>query len=99
MEPNTMHIALLGDSILDNRTYTNGEPDVANHLRGLLPDSVEVTLCVVDGSTSAPISRRRALSVHRQNSRPQRLSAVSNRARKYREEVQVVRGSLGIYLF
>src|SRR5215831_7394330 len=51
-----MHVALLGDSILDNRIYTGGEPDVANHLRGLLPAAVEVTLCAVDGSKSADIS-------------------------------------------
>ena len=47
-----MHIALLGDSILDNRAYTKGEPDVASHLRQLLPNSAEVTLCAVDGSTT-----------------------------------------------
>jgi GDSL-like Lipase/Acylhydrolase family len=50
-----MHIALLGDSILDNRTYTRGEPDVANHLRSLLPAAVKVSLCAVDGSTTADI--------------------------------------------
>jgi GDSL-like lipase/acylhydrolase family protein len=51
-----MHIALLGDSILDNHLYTNGEPDVANHLRSLLPAAVEVSLCAVDGSTTADIN-------------------------------------------
>jgi hypothetical protein len=51
-----MHIALLGDSILDNRSYTNGEPDVAGHLRGLLPDGARVTLCAVDGSLTADLS-------------------------------------------
>src|SRR5262245_13041703 len=50
-----MHIALLGDSILDNRAYTKGEPDVASHLRQLLPDSAEVTLCAVDGSTTSDL--------------------------------------------
>lgn len=50
-----MHIALLGDSIFDNLAYTKGEPDVATHLRGLLPDSVDVTLCAVDGSTTADL--------------------------------------------
>ena len=49
------HIALLGDSILDNRAYTKGEPDVTAHLRGLLLDSVEVTLCAVDGSTTSDL--------------------------------------------
>jgi hypothetical protein len=47
-----MHIALLGDSILDNRSYTKGEPDVANHLRRLLPNSANVTLVAIDGSTT-----------------------------------------------
>ena len=47
-----MHIALLGDSILDNRAYTNGEPDVATHLRRLLPDAASVTLLAIDGSTT-----------------------------------------------
>src|SRR5262245_21120347 len=51
-----MHIALLGDSILDNRAYTKGEPDVASHLRQLLPDFAEVTLCAVDGSTTSDLN-------------------------------------------
>ena len=46
-----MHIALLGDSILDNKAYTNGEPDVATHLSRLLP-SDGVNLCAIDGSTT-----------------------------------------------
>ncbi len=48
------HIVLLGDSVFDNAAYTRGEPDVADHLRALLPD-VAVTLCAVDGSTTAEI--------------------------------------------
>lgn len=50
-----MHVALLGDSILDNRAYTSGEPDVATHLRELLP-SGRVTLCAVDGSTTSDLN-------------------------------------------
>lgn len=50
-----MHIALLGDSILDNRAYTQDEPDVATHLRQLLANSVDVTLCAVDGSTTSDL--------------------------------------------
>ena len=53
-----MHIALLGDSILDNRAYTRGEPDVATHLRQLLPRSADVTLCAVDGSTTSDLNRQ-----------------------------------------
>jgi hypothetical protein len=55
-----MHIALLGDSIIDNSSYTNGEPDVANHLRGLLPHDANVTLCAVDGSLTHDLSRQLA---------------------------------------
>src|SRR5437867_5887757 len=51
----TMHIALLGDSIFDNRAYTKGEADVASHLRHLLPSFAEVTLCAVDGSTTSDL--------------------------------------------
>ena len=51
-----MHIALLGDSILDNRAYTKGEPDVATHLRQLLPNSADVALCAVDGSTTSDLN-------------------------------------------
>jgi GDSL-like Lipase/Acylhydrolase family len=54
-----MHIALLGDSILDNRMYTKGEPDVVTHLRGLLAN-VEATLCAIDGSTTADLGRQLA---------------------------------------
>ncbi len=46
------HIALLGDSIFDNAAYTRGAPDVVTHLRRLLPDSWEATLCAVDGATT-----------------------------------------------
>jgi GDSL-like Lipase/Acylhydrolase family len=47
-----MHVALLGDSILDNQTYTQGEPDVITHLRRMLPNSAQATLCAIDGSTT-----------------------------------------------
>jgi len=50
-----MHVALLGDSILDNGAYTGGEPDVKTHLRRLLPESIGVTLCAVDGSTTSSV--------------------------------------------
>jgi hypothetical protein len=46
------HVALLGDSVFDNRSYTNGEPDVASHLRSVLSKPSTVTLCAVDGSTT-----------------------------------------------
>lgn len=49
------HIALLGDSILDNGAYTAGEPDVVTHLRRLLPDGWDATLCAVDGATTGGV--------------------------------------------
>lgn len=51
-----MHVALLGDSILDNNAYTQGEPDVATHLRQLLPGPIGVTLCAIDGSTTSDLN-------------------------------------------
>jgi lysophospholipase L1-like esterase len=54
------HIALLGDSILDNAAYTRGLPDVIGHLRQLLPDGVSATLLAVDGSTTADLGKQMA---------------------------------------
>jgi hypothetical protein len=48
-----MHLALLGDSIYANRAYTGRAPDVAGHLRTVVPASTQVTLCAVDGATTA----------------------------------------------
>ena len=46
-----MHIALLGDSILDNQSYVMAdEPDVRTQLAGLLSENDRVTLKAVDGS-------------------------------------------------
>jgi hypothetical protein len=63
-----MHVALMGDSILDNRAYTKGEPDVATHLRHVLGESASVTLCAIDGSTTSDLglqlSRIPANSTH-----------------------------------
>jgi hypothetical protein len=49
------HIALLGDSIFDNRAYTGGDPDVVTHLRAMLPAQWRATLCAVDGATTGGI--------------------------------------------
>jgi hypothetical protein len=46
-----MHVALLGDSIFDNKSYTGREPDVVSHLRSLLTGHDTATLCAVDGAT------------------------------------------------
>jgi len=49
------HVALLGDSIFDNGTYTKGEPDVVAHLRSLLPNTWQATLLAIDGSVCADL--------------------------------------------
>ena len=49
------HVALLGDSIFDNRAYTRGEPDVVGHLRGLLPPGWRASLVASDGSSTRDI--------------------------------------------
>ncbi len=45
-----MHIALLGDSTIDNAAYTGREPDVATHLRNVVGSAAKVSLLAVDGS-------------------------------------------------
>jgi len=52
------HVALLGDSIFDNRAYTVGQPDVISHLNDLLPRGWRATLYAVDGATTADIQRQ-----------------------------------------
>src|SRR5688500_16479101 len=54
------HVALLGDSMFDNRAYTAGAPDVTEHLRARLPKQWRATLGAVDGSTTADIPRQLA---------------------------------------
>lgn len=51
----TEHIALVGDSILDNAKYTYGLPDVVTRLRMILPAGTKATLLAVDGSTTADL--------------------------------------------
>jgi hypothetical protein len=48
------HVTLLGDSVFDNKAYTRGAPDVATHLRDVLPDW-NVTLCARDGATTTDV--------------------------------------------
>jgi hypothetical protein len=59
-----MHVALLGDSILDNGVYTGGEPDVATYLRQLLPRPASASLCAVDGSTTSDLRSQIARVPH-----------------------------------
>lgn len=46
------HVVLLGDSIFDNALYAAPEPDVATHLRALLPDGWQVMVGAVDGTAT-----------------------------------------------
>ena len=45
------HVVLVGDSILDNGSYTRGGPDVVSQVRALLPSGWKATLVALDGST------------------------------------------------
>jgi hypothetical protein len=50
------HVALLGDSIFDNRAYTAGEPDVIEHLRSVLPAGWQASLLAIDGSVTRDLA-------------------------------------------
>jgi GDSL-like Lipase/Acylhydrolase family len=52
------HVALLGDSIFDNVSYTRGEPDVVTHLRALLPAAWLASLFAADGSASNDLAEQ-----------------------------------------
>lgn len=52
-----MNVVLLGDSVFDNRLYTEGGWDVARWLRLQLPEA-EVTLLAKDGATTADIGKQ-----------------------------------------
>jgi hypothetical protein len=56
------HIVLLGDSILDNRSYVGGGLDVVSHLRQQMSDGWKATLRAVDGSLVEHV-RSQALDV------------------------------------
>jgi hypothetical protein len=49
------HIILLGDSIFDNGSYTNGKPDVIAQVRNYLPAGWKASLLAVDGATTGSI--------------------------------------------
>jgi hypothetical protein len=53
-----LHLVLLGDSIFDNAAYTRGEPDVAAHLRGIVPPAVAVTRVATDGARIRDIAEQ-----------------------------------------
>lgn len=53
------HVALVGDSIFDNRTYVAGdEPAVIDQIRESLPDGWQATLLAVDGSVTGDVPRQ-----------------------------------------
>lgn len=50
-----MHIALVGDSVIDNRAYVAGGPDVAQQVRMVSPQGWKVTSLAVDGAVSSSV--------------------------------------------
>lgn len=50
------HLVLLGDSIFDNGSYTEGGPDVVAQVREILPPGWSASLSAVDGATTHDIS-------------------------------------------
>lgn len=63
-----MHLALLGDSTLDNAPYTNGGPAVIDHLSSRLTGDDRATLLAVDGAISemvpAQVEQRPSSATH-----------------------------------
>ena len=56
-------VALLGDSIFDNKAYVGTEPEVVDHLRRMAPDGWEFDLLAVDGNMVRHVSQQlRALA-------------------------------------
>jgi hypothetical protein len=54
------HVVLLGDSILDNKAYVPGEPDVVRQVRSALPSGWSATLLAVDGAVTAQVAAQMA---------------------------------------
>lgn len=50
------HLALLGDSVIDNGAYTNGGPAVIEQVSAALPTGWRATMVAIDGSTTAEIA-------------------------------------------
>lgn len=58
-QPATGHVALLGDSIFDNKVYVaEDEPGVIDQLRTHLPDGWRATLGAVDGNVTADVAQQ-----------------------------------------
>ena len=56
-------VALVGDSIFDNKAYVGSEPDVVGHLRRMAPEDWKFDLLAVDGHLARHVSEQlRSLS-------------------------------------
>jgi hypothetical protein len=53
-----LNIVLLGDSTIDNASYTDGGPSVPEHVEALLGAQGTVTMLAVDGSTTTDVPNR-----------------------------------------
>jgi hypothetical protein len=47
------HVALLGDSVIDNKPYVGGGPDVTEQLGNLAPREWKITRLALDGAVSS----------------------------------------------
>jgi len=52
-EKRMTHIALLGDSVIDNKAYVTGGPDVAEQVRMVAPTDWKVSRLAIDGAVSS----------------------------------------------
>jgi lysophospholipase L1-like esterase len=52
------HVALLGDSVLDNVAYTSGGPEVVAQLQAMLPSGWRASLLAVDGAMVADLAQQ-----------------------------------------
>ena len=52
------HLVLIGDSVFDNHAYTRGAPDVAAHLRAVLPADWKSALVALDGTTTQDMGKQ-----------------------------------------
>jgi lysophospholipase L1-like esterase len=52
------HVALLGDSVLDNVAYTLGGPEVSAQLQAMLPSGWRASLLAVDGAMVADLAEQ-----------------------------------------
>src|SRR5688572_13100751 len=52
------HVALLGDSVIDNKAYVGGSPDVTEQLLTLVPKGWRVTKLAGDGAMTSGVMRQ-----------------------------------------